>query len=249
MGPYAQQPSTGSKAPVKQRTEASKSRSIAPPQLVIQSNGAPVPFATVLNTNTGQAAVANAQGLVSLSVWGANDTLRIQSMGYEMLTVVPGAQTLLNVELVPTTFEIEEVVVQSNAEVSGALTMASVSHLDQMAVKSPVVTVETTGDLLQNSGQVHLQMSQQGGISPVLRGFEANRVLLVVDGVRMNNAIYRSGHLQNAGTLDPFAIAQTQVVMGPSSVMYGSDALGGVVHFLTRRPAFSQGDLKWMVKL
>ena len=44
-------------------------------------------------------------------------------------------------------------------------------------------------------------MSQQGGISPVLRGFEANRVLLVVDGVRMNNAIYRSGHLQNAGTL------------------------------------------------
>ena len=240
-GAHAQQPSTGSKAPVKQRTEASRSRSQHHPQLVIQSNGAPVPFATVLNTNTGQAAVANAQGQVSLSVWGANDTLRIQSMGYEMLTVVPGAQTLLNVELVPTTFEIEEVVVQSNAEVSGALTMASVSHLDRMAVKSPVVTVETTGDLLQNSGQVHLQMSQQGGISPVLRGFEANRVLLVVDGVRMNNAIYRSGHLQNAGTLDPFAIAQTQVVMGPSSVMYGSDALGGVVHFLTRRPAFSQG--------
>ena len=62
---------------------------------------------------------------------------------------------------------IEEVVVQSNAEVSGALTMASVAQLDRMAVKSPVVTVETTGDLLQNSGQVHLQMSQQGGISPV----------------------------------------------------------------------------------
>ena len=240
-GAHAQQPSAGSKAPVNQPTEDSTESGIAPPQLVIQSNGAPVPFATVLNTNTGQAAVANAQGLVSLSVWGANDTLRIQSMGYEMLTVVPGAQTLLNVELVPTTFEIEEVVVQSNAEVSGALTMASVSHLDQMAVKSPVVTVETTGDLLQSSGQVHLQMSQQGGISPVLRGFEANRVLLVVDGVRMNNAIYRSGHLQNAGTLDPFAIAQTQVIMGPSSVMYGSDALGGVVHFLTRRPAFSRG--------
>ena len=163
---HAQQPSTESNAPVKQRTEASTASSMAPPQLVIQSNGAPVPFATVLNTNTGQAAVANAQGQVLLSVWGAHDTLRIQSMGYEMLTVVPGVQTMLNVELVPTTFEIEEVVVQSNAEVSGALTMASVSHLDRMAVKAPVVTVETTGDLLQNSGQVHLQMSQQGGISP-----------------------------------------------------------------------------------
>ena len=238
---HAQQPATGSAVPVKERTSASVQASTPPPQVVVQSNGAPVPFATVLNTNTGQAAVANAQGQVSLSMWGANDTLQIQSMGYEVLAVVPGAQSVLNVELVPTTFEIEEVVVRSNAEVSGALTMASVSHLDRMAVKTPVVTAETTGDLLQNSGQVHLQMSQQGGISPVLRGFEANRVLLVVDGVRMNNAIYRSGHLQNAGTLDPFAIAQTQVVMGPSSVMYGSDALGGVVHFLTRRPAFSQG--------
>ena len=108
-GAYAQQPSTGSKAPVKQRTEASTESITTPPQLVIQSNGAPVPFATVLNTNTGQAAVANAQGQVSLSVWGANDTLRIQSMGYEMLTVVPGTQTLLNVELVPTTLSLKHI--------------------------------------------------------------------------------------------------------------------------------------------
>ena len=237
---HAQKPTSESTAPAKRAQSSNEPSSIAP-QLVIQSNGAPVPFATVLNTNTGQAAVANALGQVSLSMWGDKDTLQIQSMGYERLAVVPGTQSVINVELVPTTFEIEEVVVQSNAEVSGALTMASLSHLDRMSVKSPVVTVETTGDLLQNSGQVHLQMNQQGGISPVLRGFEANRVLLVVDGVRMNNAIYRSGHLQNAGTLDPFAIAQTQVVMGPSSVMYGSDALGGVVHFLTRRPEFSRG--------
>ena len=240
----AQQPTTGPTTPVKQTAQASTEANSRNPQVVVQSKGAPVPFATVLNTNTGQAAVANAQGQVSLSMWGANDTLQIQSMGYEVLSVVPGTQPVLKVELVPTTFEIEEVVVRSNAEVSGALTTAVVSQLDRLAVKAPVVTAETTGDLLQNSGQVHLQMSQQGGISPVLRGFEANRVLLVVDGVRMNNAIYRSGHLQNAGTLDPFAIAQTQVVMGPSSVMYGSDALGGVVHFLTRRPAFSQDEFE-----
>ena len=84
-------------------------------------------------------------------------------------------------------------------------------------------------------------MSQQGGISPVLRGFEANRVLLVVDGVRLNNAIYRSGHLQNAGSVDPFGVRRTDIIMGPSSVMYGSDALGGVVHFMTPTPGFHDG--------
>jgi len=74
---HAQQPATGSAVPVKERTSASVQASTPPPQVVVQSNGAPVPFATVLNTNTGQAAVANAQGQVSLSMWGANDTLQI----------------------------------------------------------------------------------------------------------------------------------------------------------------------------
>ena len=113
-----------------------------------------------------------------------------------------------------------------------------------MVARAPVRTTETTGDLLEGSGQIHLQMSQQGGISPVLRGFEANRVLLVVDGVRMNNAIYRSGHVQNAGSIDPFAVVRTDVLMGPSSVLYGSDALGGVVHFMTKAPRFGTDSLQ-----
>ena len=70
----------------------------------------------------------------------------------------------------------------------------------------------------------------------VIRGFEANRVLLVIDGVRMNNAIYRSGHLQNAITIDPYTLERTEIIFGPSSVGYGSDALGGVVHFYTKKP-------------
>ena len=89
-------------------------------------------------------------------------------------------------------------------------------------------------------------MNQQGGMSPVLRGFEANRVS-VVDGVRMNNAIYRAGHLQmREGIL---CVHQTQVVMGPSSVLYGSEALGGVVHFVTQRPNFSSGGMQWDGKI
>ena len=96
-----------------------------------------------------------------------------------------------------------------------------------------------TADLLQNSGQVLVQKSQQGGGSPIMRGFEANKILLVVDGVRMNNAIYRAGHLQNSITIDQFSLDKIEIVNGPGSVLYGSDALGGVIHFYTKSPEFS----------
>ena len=103
--------------------------------------------------------------------------------------------------------------------------------------KSIVNQSPTTGaDLLLLAPSVRLQKSQGGGGSPVLRGFEANRVLLVVDGVRLNNAIYRSGHIQNAITVDPNSIERVEVIYGSSSVGYGSDALGGVVHYYTKTP-------------
>ena len=100
---------------------------------------------------------------------------------------------------------------------------------------------QTSADLLEKSGNLFVQKSQMGGGSPIIRGFEANRVLLVVDGVRMNNAIYRNGHLQNAITIDPAILQQAEVISGPGSLTYGSDALGGVVHYRTRDPELAYG--------
>ncbi len=94
----------------------------------------------------------------------------------------------------------------------------------------------TSADALSISTGAYIQKSQVGGGSPVLRGFEANKILLVVDGVRMNNAIYRNGHLQNAITIDESALERIQVLYGPSSLKYGSDALGGVIHFQSVKP-------------
>ncbi|MBL7872938.1 MAG: TonB-dependent receptor [Cyclobacteriaceae bacterium] len=101
------------------------------------------------------------------------------------------------------------------------------------------LNAQTSADLIQNSGQVAMQRSQQGGGSPIIRGFEASRVLLVIDGVRMNNAIYRSGHLQNIITMDNNVLERAEILFGPSSTVYGSDALGGVVHFFTRNPTLA----------
>ncbi|UOQ53269.1 TonB-dependent receptor [Hymenobacter cellulosivorans] len=102
----------------------------------------------------------------------------------------------------------------------------------QIRLQNPM----NTADALVNTGQVFVQKSQFGGGSPVLRGFEANKILLVVDGVRMNNAIYRAGHLQNILSTDANAVDRIEVLSGAGSVIYGTDALGGVISILTKNP-------------
>jgi len=101
------------------------------------------------------------------------------------------------------------------------------------------MNAQTTADLITNSGVAFVQKSQQGGGSPVLRGFEASRILLVVDGVRMNNAIYRAGHLQNIITMDNAALDRAEVIFGPASTVYGTDALGGAICFYTKNPVLA----------
>lgn len=93
-----------------------------------------------------------------------------------------------------------------------------------------------TADVLINDGNVFVQKSQQGGGSPVIRGFEASRVLLMVDGVRMNTAIFRAGHVQNILSVDNMILDHVEVLYGPSSTLFGSDALGGVVNMYTINP-------------
>jgi len=106
---------------------------------------------------------------------------------------------------------------------------------------------QTSADLLGQSGSVFIQKSQLGGGSPMIRGFATNRVLLVADGVRMNNAIYRSGNLQNVISIDPLSVETAEVIFGPGSLIYGSDAIGGVMDFHTLEPQFSK-DKKTLVK-
>ncbi len=97
-----------------------------------------------------------------------------------------------------------------------------------------------TADLLSNTGNILVQKSQGGGGSPIIRGFESNKVLLMVDGVRLNNAIFRGGHLQNVLRIDNAVLEKVEILYGPSSAMYGSDALGGVMHFITKKPVLNQ---------
>jgi hemoglobin/transferrin/lactoferrin receptor protein len=109
----------------------------------------------------------------------------------------------------------------------------------QILIENPT----NMADLLQNSGRAFVQRSQGGGGSPILRGLEANRVLIVVDGVRMNNAIFRGGHLQNVLRVQPEMLENVEVFSGAGSMLYGSDALGGVLSFNSIKPKFCNDSL------
>jgi hemoglobin/transferrin/lactoferrin receptor protein len=134
--------------------------------------------------------------------------------------------------------DLEEAIIYSNKFKENRKNIAQ--QIDVItARKIAQVNAQNTGDLLINTGTLFVQKSQQGGSSPVIRGFEASRVLLVVDGIRMNNAVYRAGHLQNVITVDQNMLERVEVLYGPTSTLYGSDALGGVVHLRTRQPRLS----------
>ena len=139
-----------------------------------------------------------------------------------------------------TTKYLQEVVVYANK--FPALSKNIVQTIGLITDKNLINQQANTADILTASGQVFVQKSQLGGGSPVIRGFEASRVLLMVDGVRMNSSIFRAGHLQNIITVDNMILDRVEILYGPSSTMYGSDALGGVVNMFTKNPILSNSN-------
>ena len=143
-----------------------------------------------------------------------------------------------NLDTLNKTINLEEVVISATNFKENKKNIAQ--KVDVISEKTIANTnAQNTGDLLLSTGKIFVQKSQQGGSSPVIRGFEASRVLLIIDGVRMNNAIYRSGHLQNVITTDQNMLSRVEILYGPSSAVYGSDALGGAIHFITKSPTLS----------
>lgn len=191
--------------------------------------------ATVECVNTGTKNVTNSEGetflkknIKKLCVYHINyDTLRVDSSNLdEEISLKPRYQDLNKIVLSVSRFA------EKKQKIPEHIELLDKKEIDQ-------ISAQTSADLLTNIPGIRVQKSQLGGGSPVIRGMESNRVLLVVDGVRMNNAIYRKGHLQNSITVSPLALERVEVVFGPTSVVYGSDALGGVIHYYTKQLNYS----------
>ncbi len=97
----------------------------------------------------------------------------------------------------------------------------------------------TTAETLREEPGVAVQKTSHGGGSPIIRGLSSNRVLILVDGIRLNNSTFRLGNHQYLTTIDYQAAQGIEVVRGPTSVLYGSDAMGGTINVITRRAQFT----------
>lgn len=162
-----------------------------------------------------------------------------------LLAIAFGAATCSMAQIATDSLEkkMEEVVISASKFAENKKNIAQ--KIDVISARSIAISnAQNTGDLLINTGKIFVQKSQQGGSSPVVRGFEASRVMLVIDGIRMNNAIYRSGHLQNVITVDQNMLQRVEVMYGPASTIYGSDGLGGIIHLQTKNPVLSGIDKK-----
>ncbi len=200
----------------------------------------PIADVAVFNRSQEKFATTNVRGQVDISQFGSEEQIIFDHISHVQQEFVKsdiehaGNVVYLKAE----TRLLDEVVLsatkwkQRKEEVSHQV--VSINRAD-VQFANP----QTAADLLSSSGKVFVQKSQQGGGSPMIRGFSANRLLISVDGVRMNTAIFRSGNLQNVISIDPFSVSSTEVILGPGSTIYGSDAVGGAMSFFTLRPTLS----------
>ena len=209
-----------------------------------ESTQKPVRDVALYNAAKNLATLTDSDGKANISIFKENDSIFFQHPSYNQRVFIRkelynGQRIYLSKRIIP----IDEFVISTSKSRENRKNVPfMVDVLDATGLGQ--LTAESGADILLSTGNLIVQKSQGGGGSPVIRGFEANKILLVLDGVRMNNAIYRSGHLQNSITIDPAILDRVEVVYGPTSLIYGSDALGGVVHYYTKDPLMSNEEGK-----
>ncbi|GIK59535.1 MAG: TonB-dependent receptor [Ignavibacteriota bacterium] len=208
-----------------------------------QSTNKSLELVAIYNSDPNRSVITNTNGQADISKIDKSQPVIFRLIGYEKteLSYSKIEENNFVILLKPTAISLDNVVVSSSrweenkSEVPNTIEMITPRDIE---FQNP----QTTADMLGMSGNVFIQKSQLGGGSPMIRGFATNRLLIVVDGVRMNTAIFRSGNLQNVISLDANALDHTEVIFGPGSVIYGSDAIGGVMNFHTLTPRLSLGD-------
>ncbi len=203
----------------------------------------PIFNVAIYNLDKSKSTLTNFDGKANISEFSTDEILFFQHMSHRRhhLTKKKILRNNAQVFLKPGENQLQEIVV------SVARFEQDRQNVPQKVISLPREEIifsnpQTSADLLENSGQVYVQKSQLGGGSPMIRGFATNRLLITVDGVRMNTAIFRGGNVQNVISIDPLAVQRTEVVLGPGSVVYGSDAIGGVMNFFTLQPSLSMND-------
>ena len=207
-----------------------------------EDTGYPIAGVAIFNLKKNKSVITDLEGRASLELFDLNETIFLQNLVYKEKSVkISNLDSDYTIYLTPKIEDLNQVVIsaskfeQSKRDIPQTIVNINAKDIE---FENP----QTSADLLESTGNVYIQKSQLGGGSPMIRGFSTNRLLITVDGVRMNNATFRGGNLQNVISIDPFTIQNTEITLGAGSVVYGSDAIGGVMSFYTKTPQLSYRD-------
>ena len=201
----------------------------------------PIIGVAIYNKTKSKSVVTDFDGKANLDGFKSSEIVYFKHLSFKIFSVRKIMISNRKVALNPTAQGLDEIVIsgskfkENKRDIPKKISSVSAAEI---AFANP----QTSADLLESTGQVYIQKSQLGGGSPIIRGFSTNRLLITVDGVRMNNAIFRGGNIQNVISIDPFSIQSTEVSLGAGNVIYGSDAIGGVMSFYTKTPKVSFTD-------
>lgn len=163
-------------------------------------------------------------------------------LGIALLSLLVSGVNILSAQ---TSDELDDLMKMSLEDLLNVTTVSGVRH-EQRIIDSPrsisVITAEEIGkknfrstpEALNELLGILVQETNYGGGSPIIRGLIGNQILILIDGIRLNNAIFRLGPNQYLNTIDLNQIERIEVVRGPGSVLYGSDALGGLINIITK---------------
>jgi hemoglobin/transferrin/lactoferrin receptor protein len=221
---------------------------------VKDSTGGAVAGATVAVTTADQTSVATArtdvEGRFTLDVPGSGRYLLITSakpFGESRLMIVVGAVSPAPLEIVLAVGALqEEVTVTAAPNLVEDVRRAGqpVNVIDSAEIASRTTTV--VAQAVEGETGVQLQRTSPTMAGVFVRGLTGNKVNVFVDGVRYSTGAQRGGVNTFLDLIEPGGLDTIEIVRGPSSAQYGSDALGGSVQFITRPPAFRvTGGPRW----
>lgn len=175
--------------------------------------------------------VTNKNGIVDISAFNNNDVVEVSHLSYI-------TQNIYKKKFPDTLFLHPKTNMLPTISLSGIVKVPISKKYPIFKIQNNTVNrlTTSTGALISDASSITLQEGQSGGGSPNYRGMEANRLLLILDGISLNNAIYRSGHVQSSATINPFFIESVSLLSGPASVSFGDGAMGGALIFKSRSP-------------
>lgn len=208
-------------------------------QVLDMETNEPIPFANLLLTDMGIGTACNAEGRFEFSNEIPNhNILKISAMGYSAKIMEINEETNKTnfiIKLSPTHFHLHEIVISAGTGVlqDYSITPVASKPLSELSI----ISNSNLGEAISNLEGVYNASTGKGIYKPVIRGLSGIRVLTFLDGVRLENQQWGGDHGLGVSSV---GIGQVEVIKGPASLLYGSDALGGVLYL--KEEAFAQSN-------